>query len=157
MNQETSFLESTGFKVAVFVAGTIVLGALLAPPLFWGGKLLVELGWIKDVPVLDSIHDSMERARFSRYFNRAILAGALIMLFPTLKWLGSQRGTKQSLGERLSALKGVFQRTPFSSKSAEQERQPQPPMPYDAEDFDRYRQRSTSHRCAAIPRYVPRG
>lgn len=101
MNQGPSIVESTGFKVAVFVVGTILLGALLAPPLFWGGKLLVELGWIKDVPLLDSIHDSMERARFSRYFNRAILAGALLMLFPTLKWLGTRSGEKQSLRERL--------------------------------------------------------
>lgn len=99
--ERSSLIETTGFKVAVFVIGTIVLGAALAPPLYWGGKLVVTEGWIKDVPVLDSIHGSMDRARFSRYFNRAILAGALIMLFPTLKWLSSKDGAKLSLRDRL--------------------------------------------------------
>lgn len=87
--------------MTIFVVGTIILGALLSPPLFWGGKTLVDKGWIKDVPVLDSLHGSMERAKFSRYFNRGILLGALLMLFPTLRWLNVDRKHKTSLQERL--------------------------------------------------------
>ncbi|MDF1816288.1 MAG: CPBP family intramembrane metalloprotease [Verrucomicrobiales bacterium] len=101
----TYLFQSTGCKVAVFVIGTILLGAALAPPLYHGGKTVVEAGWIENVPVLDSIHGSMERAKFSRYFNRAILAGALIMLFPTLKWLGTGDGDKKTLRERLQVRK----------------------------------------------------
>ena len=101
MNQEPSFRKSAGWKVLVFVAGTVLLGALLAPPLYWAGKMVAREGWIENVPLLDSIHDSMERARFSRYFNRAVLAGALIMLFPTLRWLRRTGERKVSWRERL--------------------------------------------------------
>ena len=101
MSERSTLIQSTGFKVAVFVVGTILLGAILAPPLFWGGKLVVNEGWIKNTPVLDSLHGSMDRAKFSRYFNRAILAGALIMLFPTLRWLSANREQKQTLMQRL--------------------------------------------------------
>ena len=101
MENPTPFTKSTGFKVAVFALGSVILGAVLAPPLYWGGQKVVTEQWIKDVPVLDSIHGSMERAKFSRYFNRALLAGALIMLFPTLKWLNANRGEKMTIRERL--------------------------------------------------------
>lgn len=101
MEDKVPFFQSSGFKIAVFVLGTILLGATLAPPLYYGGKKVVAEGWIENVPVLDSVHGSMDRARFSRYFNRAILAGALIMLFPTLRWLNSETREKVSLRQRL--------------------------------------------------------
>ncbi len=101
MSESTAWHQSIGLKVAVFVLGTILLGALLAPPLYWGGKTTVENGWLADKPVLDSLHGSMDRAKFSRYFNRAILAGALIMLFPTLRWLNRGKSEKRTLMERL--------------------------------------------------------
>ncbi len=98
-----SLFQSTGWKVLVFVLGTVLLGAILAPMLFFAGKLVVEVGWLIDIPILDRLHGSMERARFSRYFNRAILGGALIMLFPTLKWLsaGASQGVRLGWWDRL--------------------------------------------------------
>ncbi len=100
-NPSSGFFQSDVFKILVFAAGTIVIGALLAPPLYWGGKFLVAReifkgGW------LDGLHGSMERGLFSRYFNRAILGGALIMLWPILRWMNSGKPTaKVSLLERL--------------------------------------------------------
>ncbi|MEC5128503.1 type II CAAX endopeptidase family protein [Verrucomicrobiales bacterium BCK34] len=88
-----SFFRSTAFKIAVFLAGTVVIGAILAPFLYWGGKYVVSEEWLKG-GILDSINGSMERGKFPRYFNRSILAGALIMLWPTLKWLNAG-GTKK--------------------------------------------------------------
>ncbi len=88
----SSFFHSNAFKLLVFVVGAIVLGAILSPLLYWGGKHVVAEGWLKD-GWLHSIHESMERAKFSRYFNRAQLAGALIMLWPTLRWMS--RGKKE--------------------------------------------------------------
>lgn len=108
MLEKGSIIQTTGFKVAVFTVGTIVLGAILSPPLFWGGKTLVAKGWFEGMPLLDSLHGSMDRARFSRYFNRGILLAALIMLFPTLKWLraGADGGEKkQSMLDRFQLVR----------------------------------------------------
>ncbi|MEO0415428.1 MAG: CPBP family intramembrane glutamic endopeptidase [Verrucomicrobiota bacterium] len=91
--EKTSFWQSNFFKIAVFFIGMVVLAAALAPPLYWGGKHVVAEGWIKEVPVLDSIHGSMDRAKFTRYFNRAVLLGGALMLWPTIKWMsGGQKG-----------------------------------------------------------------
>lgn len=89
----TSFFRSTAFKIIVFLVSTVLLGAILAPALYWGGKHVVNEEWLKG-GVLDGINDSMERAKFPRYFNRSILVGALLMLWPTLKWLNAG-GTKK--------------------------------------------------------------
>lgn len=94
-----SFFQSSGFKIIIFVVGTIILGAFFSPLLFWGGKFLVSQETLKD-GWLDSIHGSMERAQFSRYFNRAILLGALLMLWPTLKWMSGGEKRKITIMER---------------------------------------------------------
>ena len=96
---ERSFFRSSLFKVLVFLAGTFLLGALFAPPLyFWGKHAVAEKtlagGW------LDGLHGSLDRAQFSRYFNRAILLGALVMLWPTLRWLNT--GKRNPKSRRLS-------------------------------------------------------
>lgn len=93
MNRASLF-RSNGFKVCVFVVGAVVLGALLSPPLFWAGKKVVALGWLAGGP-FDSLHGSMDRATFSRYFNRALLLGALLLLGPVLRWMraGEEGGT----------------------------------------------------------------
>ena len=89
------FLQSSVFKLLVFLLGTMLLGALLAPPLYLGGKHAVAQGWLAD-GWLDGLHGSMERAKFSRYFNRSVLAAALLLIWPTLRWLkagGPRRDT----------------------------------------------------------------
>ncbi len=90
--QSPGFFRSDVFKILIFVAGTIVLGALLAPLLYWGGKSLVAGGSLKG-GWLNGLHDSMDGALFSRYFNRGILVGALIMLWPILRWMNSGKST----------------------------------------------------------------
>ncbi|MBV9997706.1 MAG: CPBP family intramembrane metalloprotease [Verrucomicrobia bacterium] len=57
---------------------TLLLGALLAPPLFYVGQHAAT------VPALGFLAES----DFRRYFNRAILAGALISFYPLLRWVG---------------------------------------------------------------------
>lgn len=96
-----TFLRSGAFKILVFFAGTVLLGAILAPPLYHGGKLVVEKGWIAEGP-LASLHGSMDRAPFPRYFNRAILLGALLLVGPILRWMRADRDPrKKSLLEFL--------------------------------------------------------
>lgn len=65
-------------KILIYFAGLIALGALLAPPLYWGGQWL----W-HQVPALKATLNT----DFQRYFNRSILIAAVVLLFPMLRWL----------------------------------------------------------------------
>ena len=96
---EGSFFQSTVFKILIFLLGTVVIAAVLAPFLYIGGNYVVAQGWLAG-GWLDGLNGSMERAHFSRYFNRAILLGSLLMIWPTLRWLNigrpRQRGRRPS-------------------------------------------------------------
>ena len=62
----------------VFLFGTLILGAALAPILFWCSQPLSEipgLGFLKDTD-------------FSRFFARAILLAAVLLAFPVTRWIG---------------------------------------------------------------------
>ena len=64
-------------KIIAYFAGVVLLGALLAPQLFWAGNALAARGilaFLGDVP-------------FQRYFNRAILVAALLLLWPVVRSL----------------------------------------------------------------------
>ena len=64
-------------KIIAYFAGVVLLGALLAPPLFWAGNALAAGGtltFLGEVP-------------FQRYFNRAILIAALALLWPAVRSL----------------------------------------------------------------------
>lgn len=63
-------------KIIGYLAAVIVLGALLAPPLYWAGQWLAAHG----LPVLAEF-------QFQKYFNRAELLAALLLLWPTIRWL----------------------------------------------------------------------
>ncbi|MEC8826930.1 MAG: CPBP family intramembrane glutamic endopeptidase [Verrucomicrobiota bacterium] len=93
-----TLLQSDAFKILVFIAGTVVLGALLAPFLYVGGKHVVAEGWLEGT-LLDDINGSMDRAKFSRYFNRAILLGGFIMILPTVRWLNAGKKKRGSVKE----------------------------------------------------------
>ncbi|NLT69974.1 MAG: CPBP family intramembrane metalloprotease [Verrucomicrobiaceae bacterium] len=85
-----AFFQSTLCKTLVFLLGTVVLGAAFAPLLYLGGKHVVAEAWLEGT-WLESVNDSMRRAHFPRYFNRAILLGALLMIWPTLRWMNAGR------------------------------------------------------------------
>jgi membrane protease YdiL (CAAX protease family) len=85
-----SLLRNDVFKIVVFVSATLVLGALLTAPVYWAAKAIVAKGWLLDGP-LQSIHESLERAKLSRCFNRAMMAAALIFIYPTVRWLRQEK------------------------------------------------------------------
>jgi membrane protease YdiL (CAAX protease family) len=72
---------STGRKILFFLLGTLILGAALAPVLFWCSQPLSAipgLGFLKDTD-------------FSRFFARAILLAAVLLAFPAIQWIGIRR------------------------------------------------------------------
>lgn len=62
--------------LAYFVA-VIVLGTLLAPPLWWAGKAVAASG----------IAPFLAEADFQKYFNRSILIAAIALLWPAVRSL----------------------------------------------------------------------
>lgn len=76
------FAENTGSlkevaKIIAYFVGVVLLGAVLAPPLYWAGNALAAGGtltFLGEVP-------------FQRYFNRAILIAAVLLLWPTVRSL----------------------------------------------------------------------
>ena len=79
---------SSILKIVAYFCSTLVLGALLAPPLFWLGH--AAGGW---GPL-----DWLRHTVFQRYFDRAMLLAALLLLWPTVRSL--QIRTWRDLGLR---------------------------------------------------------
>ena len=60
-----------------YFAATILFGALAAPPLFWAGQALAAHG----------IFPFLAQFEFESFFHRALILGALALLWPFLRWL----------------------------------------------------------------------
>ncbi len=69
---------SSLLKIAAYFLATLFLGAVLAPPLFWGGQAVgtavPTLGWLRETD-------------FQRYFDRAMFVAAVLLLWPTVRAL----------------------------------------------------------------------
>lgn len=61
--------------ILLFLAGSTLLGALLAPWLFWGGRALAVGGGLKFLAEPD----------FAQFFDRAVLLAAIALLWPTIR------------------------------------------------------------------------
>ena len=62
-------------KIVAYFAGVVLLGAVLAPPLFWAGNALASRGMLT----------FLGEVSFQRYFNRAMLLAAVLLLWPTVR------------------------------------------------------------------------
>ncbi len=60
---------STVGKILAYTFGVAFVGCLLAPPLYWAGRWVVEIDLIPQ----------LERIKFPRYFNRSIMVVALVV------------------------------------------------------------------------------
>jgi membrane protease YdiL (CAAX protease family) len=78
-------LKDIGKILAYFLA-VIVLGALLAPPLYWLGQAVAARG----------VMQFLAETEFQKFFNRGMLVAALVLLWPTIKWL--RVGSARELG-----------------------------------------------------------
>jgi membrane protease YdiL (CAAX protease family) len=74
--QESALLKDLG-KILLYFAAVIVLGALLAPPLFWLGRAVAGTGTLKFLADTD----------FQKFFNRSMLIAAFALLWPMIRWL----------------------------------------------------------------------
>ena len=64
-------------KIFGYFAAVIVLGALLAPPLYWAAQWLAAHG----------VFPALAELKFQKFFNRAALISALLLLWPTIRAL----------------------------------------------------------------------
>ena len=64
-------------KIVAYFAGVVLLGALLAPPLFWAGNAAASHGMLT----------FLGEVSFQRYFHRAVLLAALLLLWPVVRSL----------------------------------------------------------------------
>ena len=81
-------------KLLLYLLAVMLGGALLSVPLFHGGK--AAHGWLST----SSLHDTglvkwllaeIERAQFTRYFNRAVLVCAIVLIWPFMRWVQLER------------------------------------------------------------------
>ncbi len=91
-------------KIFAYVAATLVLGAILAPWIYQAGKGMAEVFREKDGNgLVQYVAAAADRADFPKFFDRALMLSALILLFPLTAWLrlgrppGSHRDTPWSL------------------------------------------------------------
>lgn len=96
---ETSPGRLAPLAFAVYIAGVLILAAVLAPIFFAGGKLFLATaashGW-RDSPSIGWIVRAAEKTEFPGYFDRAALVVALCGLWPLFKTLRMTR--KEVLG-----------------------------------------------------------
>lgn len=59
-------------RLLAYLAATVLLGALLAPPLFWAAQWFIAHGWLTFLARFD----------FETFFHRALLIAAVILLWP---------------------------------------------------------------------------
>jgi len=64
-------------KIIFYLVATIILGALLTPPLAWGLQWLNGLGYLLD----------QADAPLHRIFNRGILVAAILLIWPVSRWI----------------------------------------------------------------------
>ncbi len=90
-------------KIFAYVAGTLILGAVISPWLYQWGKGLAEVFAGKEGnQAIKWLAEAADRSKFPRFFNRSVLISAVLLLFPLLGWL------------RLGRAPGKFRDTPWS-------------------------------------------
>jgi membrane protease YdiL (CAAX protease family) len=68
-------------QILFYLAATVLIGALLAPPLFWGAQAVA--GHLNN----GALTGFLAKTDFERYFDRAIMLVALALLWPLLRVL----------------------------------------------------------------------
>jgi uncharacterized protein len=80
---------SAGLKILIYLLATVLLGAALAPWIFWTGRYASKLGFLGFLVSTD----------FERFFNRSILISAVLLLLPAVRWIGAKRFSNLGLAK----------------------------------------------------------
>lgn len=83
-------------QILCYLAAVLLAGALLAPPMYHGGKWLagaIAAGGHADTALPGWIGRKLTTHQFDSYYNRAFLVSALGLLWPFLRWMGMSRGS----------------------------------------------------------------
>jgi uncharacterized protein len=92
---------SAGLKILLYLLATVLLGATLAPWIFWAGQYASNFRFLGFLATTD----------FQRFFDRSILISALFLLFPAFRWIGTKRFSNLGLTSnfcRMEHLVGGF-------------------------------------------------
>lgn len=104
-------LQSDVFKIGAYLAATLALAAALAPVIYQLGMGLAEVSEGKETNgAVTWLADAARRSSddFPRFFDRALLFSAVVLMFPLVSWLG--------LGRRSAR----FRDTPWSLRLPDQ-------------------------------------
>jgi membrane protease YdiL (CAAX protease family) len=85
-------------RLLVYLLATVLLGALLAPPLFWAAQWLIVHGWLT----------FLSRFDFETFFHRALLIAALVLLWPVARSLSVRSLTDLELERNPRWRRDVF-------------------------------------------------
>lgn len=81
------------WKVFCYLAASLVLAALLTPWIYNAGKAIAEVSQGKQTnDAIAWFAAACGRARYGRYFDRALMISALLLAVPLVKWLRAGRG-----------------------------------------------------------------
>jgi uncharacterized protein len=75
------FFLSAGIKILFYLLATVLLGAVLAPWIFWAGQYISRFRFL----------DFLAATDFQRFFNRSVLLSAVLLLLPVVRWIGTRR------------------------------------------------------------------
>jgi len=89
------FLATDAFKVLVYCVATFVLAALLTPWIYNVGQFLADYTEKENAAgLIEYLGEHAGRADFSRFFKRALVLAALLLLFPLILSVKTSRPKK---------------------------------------------------------------
>lgn len=94
------FLKSGIGAVLIWVVGSLVMAAIIAPWMYQGGKWLAATAELRELPgFIESLAASCRRARIDRYYDRSLLLSALVLLPPLLRRIHRLRDAGEPMPE----------------------------------------------------------
>jgi membrane protease YdiL (CAAX protease family) len=81
-------------KLLLYLLAVMLGGALLAVPLFHLGKTghaWLSTSFLRETSLATWLLSEIEKAHFTRYFNRAVLISAIVFIWPFLRWVRMDR------------------------------------------------------------------
>ncbi len=87
------------FKVWLYAAASIVLGAWISPLFYNAGKALAEVSVTKNISdVVDRVAKICRQAEFPLFYQVALMVAAVILFFPWMDWIKARRAEGETGG-----------------------------------------------------------